>query len=90
MPASTDSFDVRVSWDKASCYPGNKFCMVMPKIVSIIIKGLFYYIQNVDQFTRTEQKVPDSIEVQGSCQNRTSVRVSLMSPIWHQKFRGGS
>lgn len=66
MPVSTDCFDVWVSWDQVACHPGNKFCMVMPNIFSIIITGLFSYMQNVDQFTRTEQKVSDSIEVQGS------------------------
>jgi len=90
MPASTDGFDVQVSWDQMSCHPGNEFCMVMPNIFSVIITGLFSYVQNVDKFTRTEQKVPDSIEVQGSRQNGCSVRISLMSPTWHQKFRGGS
>jgi hypothetical protein len=87
MPALTDGFDLLVPWVQVSCHPGNKFCMVMP---SIIITGLFSYIQNVDQFTRTEQIVLDSIEVQGSCQNGCSVRSSLTSPTWHQKLRGGS
>jgi len=90
MPASTDGFDVPVSWDQGSYHPDNKFCMVMPNIFSIIIGGLFSYIQNVEQFTRTKQKVPDSIEVQGSRQNGSSERISLMSPTWQQKFRGGS
>lgn len=90
MPAPNNGFDVPVSWDQGSYHPCNKFCMVMPNIFSIIIIGLFSYIQNVDQFTRTKQKVPDSIEVQGSHQNDCKVKICLMSPTWHQKFRGGS
>jgi len=90
MPASTDGFDVPVSWDQGSYHPDNKFCMVMPNIFSIIIGGLFSFTQNVEQFTRTNQKVLDSIDIQGSCQNGCSVRISLMSPTWHQKFRDGS
>jgi len=89
MPASNNVFDVPVSWDQGSYHPGNKFHMVVPNIFSIIA-GLFSYIQNVDHFTRTKQKVPDSTEVQGSCQNGCTVRICFMSPTWHQKFRGGS
>lgn len=90
MPASTDGFDIQEFWDQVTCHRGNKFCMVLTNIFGIIITHLFSYIKNTDQFTRTEQKLPGSIEVQGSCQNGCSVRTSLMSPTWHQKFRGGS
>jgi hypothetical protein len=80
MPASVDGFDMPVSWVQVSCQPGNKFCTVNPNIFNIIIAGL---LQNIDQFTRTEQSVPDSTEVQGSRQNGCSIRISMMSLSWH-------